>query len=86
MCVSKPEVPSSTLVYIKILDIHVYTDDTSSNRTKKKEREVFIVRSGYGFIFIAMLLGSNVELMDRWMDGQELFLNENVFSTLKIPQ
>lgn len=55
MCISKPEVPSNTLVYIEILDIHIYTDHTSTNRTGKKEREVFIMRSGYGFILIVML-------------------------------
>lgn len=40
MCVSKPEIPSGTLVYIKILDIHIYMDHTSSNKTKNIERQV----------------------------------------------
>lgn len=49
MCVSKPEIPSGTLVYIKVLDIHIYTDHTSTNRARKTERLEFIVRSGYAF-------------------------------------
>lgn len=64
MCVSKPEIPSGTLVYIKILDIHVYTDHTSTKRTGKIETQVFILKSGYALILIVVLSGCNVELKE----------------------